>query len=45
METAIRATDPYQHFLFVTNSAATRERYSRRLRAFFVHIGIRGPAM
>ena len=29
--------------MFVTISAATRERYSRRLCAFFVHVGIRGP--
>jgi hypothetical protein len=41
----IRATDPYQDFLFVTNSPVTREWYSTRLRAFFVHIGIKGLTM
>jgi hypothetical protein len=45
LETEIRATDLYQDFLFVTNSPVTREQYSTRLRAFFVHIGIKDSTM
>jgi integrase len=39
------ATEPYQDFLFAMNSPVTRERYSTRLRSFFVHIGIDGTTM
>jgi hypothetical protein len=39
------ATEPYQDFLFAMNSPVTRERYSTRLRSFFVHIGIEGTTM
>ena len=39
------ANDPYHDFLFAMNSPVTRERYSTRLRAFFVHIGIEGTTM
>ena len=45
METVIPATEPYQDFLFALNSPVTRERYSTRLRSFFVHIGIEGGTM
>ena len=45
METEISATEPYQDFLFAMNSPVTRERYSTRLRSFFVHIGIEGATM
>jgi hypothetical protein len=39
------ATEPYQDFLFAMNSPVTRERYSTRLRSFFVYIGIEGTTM
>ncbi len=39
------ATEPYQDFLFAMNSPVTRERYSTRLRSFFVFIGIDGTTM
>ncbi len=39
------ATEPYQDFLFAMNSPVTRERYSTRLRSFFVYIGIEGATM
>jgi hypothetical protein len=45
LETEIQATDPYHDFLFAMNSPVTRERYSTRLRAFFVHVGIEGATM
>jgi hypothetical protein len=45
METEISPTEPYQDFLFAINSPVTKERYSTRLRAFFVHIGIEGTTM
>lgn len=45
METEIPTTEPYQDFLFAMNSPVTRERYSTRLRSFFVHIGIEGTTM
>ena len=45
METEIPKTEPYQDFLFAINSPVTRERYSTRLRSFFVHIGIEGTTM
>jgi hypothetical protein len=45
LETEIQATDPYHDFLFAMNSPVTRERYSTRLRSFFVHIGIEGATM
>ncbi len=45
MEIEISATEPYQDFLFAMNSPVTRERYSTRLRSFFVHIGIEGTTM
>jgi hypothetical protein len=45
LETEIPATEPYQAFLFAMNSPVTRERYSTRLRSFFVHIGIEGVTM
>ena len=45
METEISATEPYQDFLFARNSPVTRERYSTRLRSFFVHISIEGTTM
>jgi hypothetical protein len=44
-ETEIPATEPYQDFLFAMNSPVTRERYSTRLRSFFVYIGIEGSTM
>lgn len=45
METEIPTTEPYQDFLFAINSPVTRERYSTRLRSFFVYIGIEGATM
>jgi hypothetical protein len=45
LEADIGATEPYQDFLFAMNSPVTRERYSTRLRSFFVHIGIEGTTM
>jgi len=45
LETEIPTTEPYQDFLFAMNSPVTRERYSTRLRSFFVHIGIEGTTM
>lgn len=39
------ATEPYQDFLFAMNSPVTRERYSTRLRSFFVYIGIEETTM
>jgi hypothetical protein len=45
LETEIQATDPYHDFLFAMNGPVTRERYSTRLRAFFVHVGIEGATM
>src|SRR5918997_5243008 len=45
LETEISATEPYQDFLFARNSPVTRERYSTRLRSFFVFIGIEGTTM
>jgi hypothetical protein len=45
LETEILTTEPYQDFLFAINSPVTRERYSTRLRSFFVHIGIEGTTM
>jgi hypothetical protein len=39
------ATEPYQDFLFAINSPVTRERYSTRLRLFFVFISIEGTTM
>ena len=39
------ATEPYHDFLFAMNSPVTRERYSTRLRSFFVHVGIEGTTM
>jgi integrase len=45
LETEIPATEPYRDFLFAINSPVTRERYSTRLRSFFVHIGIEGSTM
>ena len=45
MEIEITTTEPYQDFLFAMNSPVTRERYSTRLRSFFVHIGIEGTTM
>ena len=39
------ATEPYPDFLFARNSPVTRERYSTRLRSFFVFIGIEGTTM
>jgi len=45
LETEIPATESYQDFLFALNSPVTRERYSTRLRSFFVHIGIEGTTM
>jgi len=45
LETEIPATEPYQDFLFAMNSPVTRERYSTRLRSFFVHIGSEGTTM
>jgi hypothetical protein len=45
LETEILTTEPYQDFLFAMNSPVTRERYSTRLRSFFVHIGIEGTTM
>jgi hypothetical protein len=39
------AIEPYQDFLFAMNSPVTRERYSTRLRSFFVYIGIEGTTM
>jgi hypothetical protein len=45
LETEISPTEPYQDFLFAINSPVTKERYSTRLRAFFVHIGIEGTTM
>jgi hypothetical protein len=45
LETEISETEPYQDFLFAINSPVTRERYSTRLRSFFVHIGIEGTTM
>jgi hypothetical protein len=41
----VTTTEPYQDFLFAMNSPVTRERYSTRLRSFFVHIGIEGTTM
>jgi hypothetical protein len=38
LETEIPVTEPYQDFLFAMNSPVTRERYSTRLRSFFVGI-------
>jgi len=45
LETEFMATEPYQDFLFAMNSPVTRERYSTRLRSFFVLIGIEGTTM
>lgn len=45
MKIEVTTTEPYQDFLFALNSPVTRERYSTRLRAFFVHIGIEGTTM
>jgi integrase len=45
LEIEIPATESYQNFLFTMNSPVTRERYSTRLRSFFVHIGIEGTTM
>ena len=45
METEVPPTEPYQDFLFAMNSPVTRERYSTRLRSFFVYIGIEGTTM
>ena len=45
MEIEVTTTEPYQDFLFALNSPVTRERYSTRLRSFFVHIGIAGTTM
>jgi hypothetical protein len=45
LETEILVTEPYQDFLFAMNSPVTMERYSTRLRAFFVYIGIEGATM
>ncbi|MDQ3967655.1 MAG: hypothetical protein M3275_04570 [Thermoproteota archaeon] len=45
METEIPATEPYQDFLFAMDSPVTRERYSTRLRSFFVLIGVEGTTM
>ena len=45
MEIEVTTTEPYQDFLFALNSPVTRERYSTRLRSFFVYIGIEGTTM
>jgi hypothetical protein len=45
LETEIPTTEPYRNFLFAINSPVTRERYSTRLRSFFVYIGIEGDTM
>jgi hypothetical protein len=45
LEAEIFATAPYQDFLFAMNSPVTRERYSTRLRSFFVFSGIEGTTM
>jgi hypothetical protein len=45
LETEIPATEPYRDFLFAINSPVTRERYSTRLRSFFVYIGIEGTTI
>ena len=45
MEIEVTTTEPYQDFLFAMNSPVTRERYSTRLRSFFVCIGIEGATM
>jgi hypothetical protein len=45
LETEIPTTESYQDFLFAINSPVTRERYSTRLRSFFVYIGIEGTTM
>ncbi|MDQ4101676.1 MAG: hypothetical protein M3115_05770 [Thermoproteota archaeon] len=45
METEFMTPEPYQDFLFAMNSPVTRERYSTRLRSFFVFIGIEGMTM
>ena len=45
LETEFMATEPYQDFLFAMNSPVTRERYSTRLRSFFVYIGIEETTM
>jgi integrase len=45
LEIEVTTTEPYQDFLFALNSPVTRERYSTRLRSFFVYIGIEGTTM
>jgi integrase len=45
LEIEIQVTEPYQDFLFAMNSPVTRERYSTRLRSFFVFVGIEGTTM
>lgn len=45
MEIEVTTTELYQDFLFALNSPVTRERYSTRLRSFFVYIGIEGTTM
>jgi hypothetical protein len=45
LETEILAIEPYQDFLFAMNSPVTSERYSTRLRSFFVFISIEGTMM
>jgi hypothetical protein len=45
LESEITTAEPYQDFLFAMNSPVTRERYSTRLRSFFVFIGIEDSTM
>jgi hypothetical protein len=45
LEIEVTTTEPYQDFLFSLNTPVTRERYSTRLRSFFVFIGIEGTTM